>query len=85
MAISREIYCGQCKKSKTVMCSVGEWPSLCGECEQKNEADKKAAHLESLAKLPIEERLRRLEEAMYEASKQMCGLASVISPFRRIG
>jgi hypothetical protein len=49
--------------------------SICGECEQKDQDEKKNAYLNSLAKLSIEERLRRIEEslrlieeAMYNAS-----------------
>lgn len=66
MAYMREVVCQQCH-NKYGEVSPPEWPyvHICPACTQiKKDADKKA-HFDQLDALTVEERLRRIEEWIY--------------------
>lgn len=67
MAILSHITCEQCGEKKDVMHSPSEvTPKFCDECKAKTKAEAKDRYLMSLGGLSIEERLRKLEEWIYD-------------------
>jgi len=67
MAYQATITCTKCGENKTVTVASDGHPSLiCGECIAEIEAARKQKWIEELEQLPIEERLRRIEEWIYE-------------------
>lgn len=66
MAVLSTITCKDCGIRSSVAHRVSrEPPEVCGACATKREDMKKAEHLGGLAALPVEERLRRIEEWVY--------------------
>jgi len=66
MARAVTITCSVCKKDKTVGTSGSFTPDICNECRDERKAAQKREHLEGLARLTLEERIARLEEAAYD-------------------
>jgi hypothetical protein len=67
MAVRRTIICDTCHEQKDVMIGSSDSPpKSCGECSTRKAADERQAALEALAALPVEERLRRVEEFIYD-------------------
>lgn len=59
--------CSKCFKSFTRFeQQKGLLASLCPSCQAENEYLKREKYLEQLASLPVGERLRRLEETLYD-------------------
>jgi len=59
--------CRVCHKEKMVGHPIRMGiPSICGECKQKEENDKRQAHLIELKTLPLEERIARIEQWIYD-------------------
>lgn len=70
MALCRTITCKECGQEKRVWFGGGEiTPEVCNECDGKQAEAEKQTYLDTLAKLPTKERLRRIEEWMYNHSK----------------
>lgn len=71
MALCRRINCDTCHEEKEVWFNSGDpRPNTCGGCTEKKVAEARQAHLNALAQLPIEERLRKLEEFAYDHSRR---------------
>ncbi len=67
MAVCSSITCDTCHKDKEVWHGSGEpKPKTCAECLKGKASAKKQAHLDALTKLPTEERLRMIEEYIYD-------------------
>ena len=67
MAVLSTIRCHVCGQTKEVIHSAGEGvPLVCRECKGKEVAAEKYAYLEALAQLPIKERLKKIEEQIYD-------------------
>lgn len=67
MAISTKITCIVCKQEKQVMHNSGEpAPRICDSCRQAEREKKKQEYLAGLEKLEMLERIRRLEELVYD-------------------
>jgi hypothetical protein len=45
-------------------------PTTCSACEELKAAETRQVHLNALADLPLEERIRKLEEYRYDHSRQ---------------
>ena len=65
MAITTIITCEQCGKEKHVTHSVNDYRRICHDCEQKNEEEALNIYLAKCAKKPLEERVRDIEEQLY--------------------
>ncbi len=61
-------YCPKCKEGKATFTSfAGGQPSdVCDECGVNNITDERKKHFEKLDNLSISERIRRLEEWVYD-------------------
>lgn len=67
MAVLSSITCEKCGVTTHVSHSPADPPpKICGACVGINLAAKRKAHLDALAVLPIEERLRKIEEWIYD-------------------
>ena len=67
MAIRSTIYCFECGETKDVVHSLrGGPPTICNECREWNEKNEKEKHLNALKQLPIEERIAKIEEWIYD-------------------
>ncbi|MHA1835987.1 MAG: hypothetical protein ACTSYQ_03565 [Candidatus Odinarchaeia archaeon] len=66
MAYSQLIWCHKCDKSAHIVVAAGRpTPSVCGQCAAKEQVAKEEKHFAELDKLPMEERLRRVEKWIY--------------------
>jgi len=71
MALCRQIVCDQCGKEREVWFSAsGGLPPVCHGCLEANADVKKKQTLADLAALPIEQRLARIEEWIYDYKPQ---------------
>lgn len=71
MAYLTTIMCTQCGQTRQAAVSGGEsYPVLCTECRSKNAIQERLQFLKGLEGLSFEERLKKLEEFMYEHSRQ---------------
>jgi len=67
MAVLSSIICDICGCRTDVSHSpANSAPKVCHACTNLAEVNKREAHLVTLAALPIEERLRRIEEWIYD-------------------
>ena len=70
MAIISTITCGKCGQGVDVAHSASECPpDICGECQKELDETKKRLYLNKLKELPLEERVKRIEEALYDAEE----------------
>lgn len=70
MALAHTITCSACGKQKEVLVGGGKAPpKTCSECTAVAEEAKLQEYLAELAKLPTDERLRKIEEWIYNHSK----------------
>lgn len=70
MAIDSTIVCMVCHKQKFVTHSASAMtPDVCGECQEIIAENERTQHLADLAKLTVEERLARIEAALYDMPK----------------
>ena len=70
MARLEVITCSKCGKQKEVWFPSGGFPpKICSDCTELAEEAKLQEHLAELAKLPTDERLRLIEEWIYNHSK----------------
>lgn len=65
MAILSQIHCNKCNTVQSVMHSPQEYPRICSACRANEARAKKDKHLEELSQLSIEQRLRLIEEWIY--------------------
>lgn len=71
MAMLSQIKCGQCGMTTHVSHSPFEVPpKICGACRKADLESIRAKHFAELDALPIEERLRRVEEWIYDYRPQ---------------
>lgn len=70
MAILSDIVCEVCKQTKSVCHSVSDFPTVCGECRQKQKDDELAKYLAERAALPLGERLALIEAELYHLSRR---------------
>ena len=67
MAYQTTITCIECHKNKQVIVGGGNSPSLvCHECQSAKDAERREKYFAELDKLPLEERIRKIEEWIYE-------------------
>ena len=67
MAVCTTIVCSSCDQEKRVWHDSDKaTPTTCSECEKKKAEVEKKAYLAAQAQLPMEERLAKLEEFMYD-------------------
>lgn len=66
MAYLTTITCLECGENKTVAVSAGEFVTHCGECRDKEEQLRRVNYFAELDKLTLEERVRKIEEWIYE-------------------
>jgi hypothetical protein len=67
MAILTKITCRQCNcKSDEMHSPMEAPPKICSQCQAKNDADKRQLCLNNLASMTVDERLRRIEEWIYD-------------------
>ena len=67
MAYMTNIHCMECGENKTVAVGAGQVPELiCGACQGLKDAERREEYFASLDKLPLEERIRKIEEWIYE-------------------
>jgi hypothetical protein len=67
MARQANGYCVRCKKDfTTVIPSDASIPDLCSDCQQKAQDEERKIYFLQLDKMPIENRLRRIEEWLYD-------------------
>lgn len=67
MAYEANIYCTKCGENKTVIVGVGGVPGLiCDSCKSIAEVESRDKYFADLGKLPIEERIRKIEEWQYD-------------------
>jgi hypothetical protein len=71
MALSSTIKCDTCHENKQVWYGSSELtiPTTCSDCKKRKEDNERQAHLDTLAVLPIEERLKMVEGFMYDHSR----------------
>lgn len=71
MALLSTIICRVCQKKKDVSHSASDSPpDVCYQCEDKINADARTKYLLNLSRLTVDERLTRIEAALYDASKR---------------
>ena len=70
MAILSNIFCPICNQNKQVAHSVRHYPTICHECQKKQDNDARAKHLAARAALPIEERLVLIEAQLYDNARK---------------
>ena len=67
MAYNVTITCIRCKKNKNVIVSSGSGaPLVCGDCTKKEREELRDKYFAGLDKLSMEERVRRIEEWIYD-------------------
>lgn len=66
MAVLSTIQCQQCDKAKDVMHSPMVVPRICHECTAINRDAARQAHFAELDKLTDQERIRKIEEWIYD-------------------
>ncbi len=67
MALVTRFDCAECKRPHT---EVKHRSGICSFCRADSAAIDKAAHMAKLAALPLEERVRRIEEALYDLNAE---------------
>ena len=71
MAVLSRIVCERCGTTADVMHSpMDAKPKICGACRAEEAGSRRDRHLAELAALPIEERLHRIEEWIYDYRPQ---------------
>jgi len=67
MALLGIIMCKACSLEKEVMYSPSQGkPTICSQCKKAKEEKAKQEYLDKLATLPIEQRIRAIEEWIYD-------------------
>lgn len=67
MAICSKIFCSGCKQTKHVYHSPSSFPPpICDACKQNKADMERSVWLDNQARRPLEERLRAIEEFMYD-------------------
>ena len=67
MAYHTTITCIECGKNKNIIVSsAGEYPTQCRECQDKEAYRQRKEYFAELDKLPPEERVRKIEQWIYE-------------------
>ncbi len=67
MALRIDFFCPQCQKEKQVSVpSGGVRPKICEECLADNKDGERDKFLKDLKELPLEERVAKLEEQLYD-------------------
>lgn len=71
MSLCRTITCSRCGQEREVWFSASNGlPSVCHDCLSDEAAAKKKQALAELAALPIEQRIARIEEWIYDYKPQ---------------
>ena len=70
MAMLDEMFCPTCQKTVEVAVICGRYPNECGECSEKRKKKEKEKTLAELERLPLEIRLSRIEEKLYDMEHQ---------------
>ena len=65
MALITTIKCFQCGERKDVTHSARDYPTICSDCENYNINKKRKDHLDELSKLTLAQRVRKIEERLY--------------------
>lgn len=70
MAVLSRITCERCGEKADVMHAPMDRPKVCGPCVAKELGSKRDQHFAELDALPLEARLRRVEEWIYDYRPQ---------------
>lgn len=70
MAFVSSFICAKCGEPRQEMIPSGEFATACSACRRKDSDAKKRTHLKGLEALTVEERLRRIEEWIYDYKPQ---------------
>ena len=71
MAVCRNIVCSKCHQEREVWFSAADYPpDVCYECIAAESVAKKKQALAEIAALPIEQRMARIEEWIYDYKPQ---------------
>jgi hypothetical protein len=66
-----EMVCAECGKEKKESVSAGQpKPLICSECRNKKEQEEKRRYLEKLEGLPMEQRIRLIEEKLFSLERE---------------
>lgn len=66
MAVSSEIVCTECGQTKMVIHNSFARPTVCDECNEKQDEAKKQKFINEAMSLPAEERERMILDALYD-------------------
>jgi hypothetical protein len=66
MALNYHIICSVCGKAKDVMGSTNSYPDICNSCEKTRKDTERKNQLDELAKLSVEDRIRKIEEWIHD-------------------
>ena len=78
MALARQITCKECGERKLVASSSFVTPEICNDCRERHEAEEKEVYLQDLQAQSPEERMRRIEEWIYDHSGAPHGAERIV-------
>lgn len=71
MALAIKMHCDVCGEEKQIFKVDGTpWPDVCPDCKATKEAKEKETFLRKLRSKPLEERIARIEEWLYDHEHQ---------------
>ena len=70
MALISTVNCKQCGETKREVNSLSPHASICNSCIQENEDRDRRVYLAGLKGLTMEERLDKIEEALYDLNAE---------------
>ncbi len=71
MAILEMIYCSSCRQKKMETRSPQDYSTVCNECREAKRKKERNKHFEELDALTAEERLRKVEEWIYDRRQKI--------------
>ena len=69
MAFVTTITCSVCGETKPVTFADGDYHTVCNDCTNKERIQKRTIYLNGLTFLSVEERLRKIEEMLYDRNE----------------
>ena len=70
MAYNTIITCTECGQNKSVIVPSSGYVTQCGECRAKIQEEARKRHFAELDELSLEERIRKIEEWIYDYRPQ---------------
>jgi|GEM_PF-6589325 len=65
MVVITNDVCTKCHKLKQIISSAGQINTVCAECQLKEANEQRRAHFAELDAMSLEDRVRRIEEWIY--------------------